>query len=509
MPAVSLDDSSSSPPAATSPKVAVIGAGISGITATAHLVRYGLDVVLFERSSVAGGVWHFDPRPSLEPSFPNDHAKLLDDEIIRADWKNRSEIVFEPERDDIPVLHAPPGPCYENLTTNIPTSIMRSTLLSWPDGTPEHFDHLAVEKYIHSISESNNVGPVTRYNSRVEEVTKSPGSDVWTVSSTTLKEKEGSRFALSRNVEEYNAVVVATGHYQEPHVPDIHGLSEWKSRFPERVLHSKRFRSPRPFKNQNVLLIGAAVSSMDIARHLDGHANKIYRSSRGGQFDINTSYFPAMTQSVGEVQALELADQDTTTDGPLTPEEPIPGKAVFKDGTVLEDVHAVIVATGYLTTYPFLKGLQSSTMDREHADDEIVITSDGSMVHNLHKDIFYIPDPTLAFVGVPFHCSTFSLFDFQGEVIARTLAGLATLPSEEVMRQEYKKRKADRGLGRLFHSLLHDEVTYMDEILDWVNSGVGKGDRGPMSGVDAAWRVSYKKFKEVAIGGLETGGEKV
>jgi cation diffusion facilitator CzcD-associated flavoprotein CzcO len=37
--------------------VAVIGAGISGIVAAAHLKKEGLDVVVFERSSAAGGVW--------------------------------------------------------------------------------------------------------------------------------------------------------------------------------------------------------------------------------------------------------------------------------------------------------------------------------------------------------------------------------------------------------------------------------------------------------------------
>ncbi|KAM0544549.1 hypothetical protein ACHAPJ_011766 [Fusarium lateritium] len=508
MTAVTSDDNDKKPLPATARRVAVIGAGISGVTATAHFVRYGLDVVLFERSAEAGGVWHFNPLPSLEPSYPNNRAKPLDDEILQANWEDQSEIVFAADRDDIPVLHAPPGPCYENLTTNIPTTIMRSSLLSWPEGTPEKFDHLAVENYICSISESNGVANVTRFNTRVEDVAKLPGSDLWQVLSSTLRQKDDGSYAIHRNYETFDAVVVATGHYQEPHVPDIMGLSEWKSRFPDRVLHSKRFRSPRSFKNQNILLIGAGVSSVDIAQHLDGYANKIYRSSRGGQFDINASYLPALTQAVGEVKAMEFSSK-AAPDGTLSPDQPIPGRVVIKDGTVLEDVHVVIVATGYLTTYPFLKGLQSDVMDRDNADESIVITSDASMVHNLHKDIFYIPDPTLAFVGVPFHCSTFSLFDFQGEVIARVLTGLAKLPSKETMREEYNGRKASRGLGRLFHSLLHDEVAYMDEILEWVNSDAKQGGLEPMPGVDAEWKVSYKKFKEVAIGGLETGGEKL
>lgn len=38
-------------------RVGVVGAGVSGVAAAAHLKRAGLDVTVFERSSVAGGVW--------------------------------------------------------------------------------------------------------------------------------------------------------------------------------------------------------------------------------------------------------------------------------------------------------------------------------------------------------------------------------------------------------------------------------------------------------------------
>ena len=42
----------------TSKKIAVIGAGISGVVAAAHLKLEGQEVVVFERSSAAGGVWY-------------------------------------------------------------------------------------------------------------------------------------------------------------------------------------------------------------------------------------------------------------------------------------------------------------------------------------------------------------------------------------------------------------------------------------------------------------------
>ena len=40
-----------------SKRVAVIGAGISGVVSAAHLKKENVDVTVFERSSAAGGIW--------------------------------------------------------------------------------------------------------------------------------------------------------------------------------------------------------------------------------------------------------------------------------------------------------------------------------------------------------------------------------------------------------------------------------------------------------------------
>jgi len=38
-------------------RVAVIGAGVSGLSTARHLKSQGLEVVVFERSARAGGIW--------------------------------------------------------------------------------------------------------------------------------------------------------------------------------------------------------------------------------------------------------------------------------------------------------------------------------------------------------------------------------------------------------------------------------------------------------------------
>jgi cation diffusion facilitator CzcD-associated flavoprotein CzcO len=39
------------------PRVGIIGAGVSGVLAAAHLIETSVDVTVFERLSEPGGVW--------------------------------------------------------------------------------------------------------------------------------------------------------------------------------------------------------------------------------------------------------------------------------------------------------------------------------------------------------------------------------------------------------------------------------------------------------------------
>ena len=42
-------------------RVAVIGAGASGLTSARQALTYGVEPVLFEASHCIGGLWHFKP----------------------------------------------------------------------------------------------------------------------------------------------------------------------------------------------------------------------------------------------------------------------------------------------------------------------------------------------------------------------------------------------------------------------------------------------------------------
>lgn len=70
--------------------------------------------------------------------------------------------------------------------------------------------------------------------------------------------------------ESFDAVVVATGIYSVPKIPSIKGLVEYNWAFPGRALHSKYFRSTRPYKNKvwsSTLVMDRKLTSIDRPRY--------------------------------------------------------------------------------------------------------------------------------------------------------------------------------------------------------------------------------------------------
>ena len=462
--------------------VAVIGGGISGVSAAAHLLKQGLGVVLFERSNVAGGVWHFDSRAAPDPAFPNEKPSV-------GDYQSKPEHAYStppPEADDLDALevsHAPPGPCYAGLMNNVSTPLMQTTLAAWPLGTLDFVSQKILEQYIQDISDTNGVKAVTKYNTRVEDVQKQ--DKTWRVRTTSLEKTSGGS-RISEKVWRFDAVVVASGHYNVPRIPDMPGLSKLKASLPDRVQHSKSYRNPKVFEGKTILLIGAGVSSCDIAKESSQYAKHIYQSSRGGVLDLPESFLPAKATRIGAIERFgDIPNARTEAD--VGDSTAISVK--LRDGTELRGIDHVIMCTGYMTSYPFLRHLHSDTLSVDQANDEILVTAEGSMVHNLHKDIFYIPDPTLAFIGAPYHIATFSLFEFQAQVMARVFAGKARLPSSQAMRDEYNLRVTKKGLGRDFHSLRGkgEEQAYVADLVAWMNKDALALGASEMLGHTKTW----------------------
>lgn len=238
---------------------------------------------------------------------------------------------------------------------------------------------------------------------------------------------------------------------------------------------------------------------MDIAKEISPFAKNIYQSSRGGIFDLPEEILPLNATRIGGISRFNV-DINPESAIPISQKDPIPGSVTLGNGEVFSDFDRVILATGYHCSFPFLPHLHRDDLRPEDADHNCLVT-DGSQMHNLYLDIFYIPNPSLAFIGVPYFSATFSLFEFQAMAIARIFGAKAELPSEEDMRREHDNRVKLKGVGKAFHSLLGQgrEVAYVDTLVALVNKGInGKAiaEKNKMTGHSEKWHAARKIFEK-------------
>ncbi|PCH04142.1 Flavin monooxygenase FMO [Penicillium occitanis (nom. inval.)] len=448
-----------------SAEVAVIGAGISGVVTAAHLLNAGLEVTVFERNKEAGGVWY---------------AKL------------GFMMIEDPLSRYIQRLDPLKGSGQE---------IMKKfkNLIDWSwnmrrlDKTPDFVSHRIMNEYILDTSRKSGVHDATVFGAKVTNIEKVNEPSKWHVSWTELEDDESGKVEELEKEDLFDAVVVASGHYHAPRIPNITGLADIKRLWPSRVLHSKGYRRPDSYAGKNVLLIGGGVSSTDIARELGPVAKNIYQSTRNGPYDLTEKMLPDNGTRVAEIASFEITGP-TDTEELLTAESHLPIKVHLKStdqNTLIEEIDNVIVCTGYHFTLPFLRKFHEDDTDPTEASDTVLVT-DGTQVHNLHKDIFYIPDPTLAFVGVPFYTATFTCFEFQAIALTEVFAGIARLPSGSNMREEYRAKIDEKGVGRNFHSLKGEEEGYVQELLDWINFFRGKVGLPLIPGYTETWHEAKK-----------------
>ena len=188
-----------------SKRVAVIGAGPSGLATTKELLEQGQRPVCFEKAPSLGGVFRFDARHgSVWPG-----CRLTSSGVITA---------FS----DFPV-------------------------------TGERAGHMPAEEYIRYLSEYARVHGVKaacRFGVVVESVERLPDGG-WQVRHSS---------AAARGTERFDAVAVCSGVHQVPFVPDIPGLAEFRGT----VLHSSAFRGRAQVEGKRVLIVGAGESGADI-----------------------------------------------------------------------------------------------------------------------------------------------------------------------------------------------------------------------------------------------------
>ncbi|ODQ63781.1 FAD/NAD(P)-binding domain-containing protein [Nadsonia fulvescens var. elongata DSM 6958] len=428
-------------------RVAIIGGGPAGLAAAKAL---GLEptkferVDLFERKENIGGLWYYTgktteaypPVPSVDPN--------VGDVFETSDHREK---YF--------------SPMYKNLETNIVSSVMEYHNFPFPKGTSTFPTRNEVFEYLENYSKTIPSDVNIKVNSNVLSLTKKDG--VWEVVVENFATLEISK-------QYYDGIVLANGHFDVPYIPKVGGLKDWNEKKPGSITHAKYFDEAKLFDNQNVLIIGNSASGIDISTQLSIKAKKVYVSSRD------------------KSQVADIINYEVTNIGMITKYDFDDDRSVTTvDGQRFNGIDSVIFCTGYLYSLPFLKSYLTG--------DDAIIT-DGSKIHYLDKQIFYIPDPSLAFIAIPKFIIPMPLSESQAAVVARVFSGRLTLASETELRDEYSKEIEQKGNGSEFHFLKFPaDVEYCRSLQSWVDeNGLGKtGSQAPV------WdEAKYKDREETA-----------
>ncbi|KAF7650377.1 hypothetical protein LDENG_00126770 [Lucifuga dentata] len=362
-------------------RVAVVGAGSAGLCAARHILSrqkvFALPVV-YELSDSVGGTWCYDERVGKDDNGRPIHSSM-----------------------------------YRDLRTNLPKEVMMFPDFPFDPQLSSFLSHQEVQRYLKSYCQSHNIEPHIHFNTVVEEVKPVVVTTEGEAVRTTWEVMSSDQTGFLKT-ETFDSVFICTGHYSDPHIPNIPGIQNFKGL----VLHSHDYRTPEPLAAQSVLVLGAGPSGLDISIELAKVGAKVLLSHRRPHF---TFPLPAGVQQVGLVVAFE----DN-------------GSVRFQDGEV-GVANVLLLCTGYNFSFPFLNA------------DQLGLEVQGHLVMPLYRYLIPPTFPSLFIIGVCKMICPFPYFNCQVQFALAVLDGSLTLPSRSEMEDEVwreQQRKAERGVER-------------------------------------------------------------
>ncbi|POS73280.1 hypothetical protein DHEL01_v208326 [Diaporthe helianthi] len=339
-------------------------------------------------------------------------------------------------------------PVYNSLTTNVPDIAMcfSDARFAYGPFPPHHVPRQYLENYVatHELDENLVLSTTVEDVSRILPSTMSgDGLDRWKL---TLRKHDALRRVDVWWVEEFDALVIANGHYSVPYIPHVDGLEEYIKKYPDRVVHSKYYRSPTVYSGQKVLTIGNSASGSDIFNELTKTAQlPVYSSRRhkspfeGDKPKPGVEWRPIITRYHAD------------------------GTIEFEDGTTLgaSDVDKIIYATGYRPSFPFWN---EGANGRPIYDYEV-----GKLVNNYWHTFFH-DLPTLAVVGIE-RGLTFRSFEYQAVALARLFSGRNAIPlppAREQKRWEEERTAWVRATGKKFHDIEREMGRLGEDSFKWL-----------------------------------------
>jgi dimethylaniline monooxygenase (N-oxide forming) len=425
-------------------RVAVIGAGASGLTTAKCLAEEGLEPVVFEQSSDIGGVWQYT------------------EGAVKT------------------------GIAYQSLKTNTSKRMMAFSDFPYPDTAPDFPSRAEVLQYLQAYADHFGLRQFITFDATVEQL--EPAADgQWTV-----------HFRIGagpQTNDTFNGVIVASGLYHAPVYPQSPGSETFQGH----ILHSADYQGPAGFEGKHVVLAGVGASGADIAAEVSRVAAQVDISTRSGvwflphsigglpydyqitrlstllPFRVRMTVFRQLV--LNEYRRMGYTDAKIASAlrlpvfdvwrARLTPGTPVltqilagairlrpaiariePNGVRFVDDTfVLADT--IIACTGYALHFPFL----SSSIAAVEGD-----------VIDLYEQVFHPSRPNLAFVGLCIVTGPlFPVAEMQARWVSRVFAQTTTLPSAPD-RLQAVQRQRQRHQQLQAHPMRVQLADYLDAL---------------------------------------------
>ncbi|CAN8101178.1 unnamed protein product [Discula destructiva] len=303
---------------------------------------------------------------------------------------------------------------------------------------PHHVPRLYLEHYVaaHKLDEHLVL------STTVEDVAKLPG-ERWQL---TLRKHDVLRHLDDWWTEDFDALIIANGHYSVPYIPHVDGLDAYTQKFPGRVVHSKYYRSPDIYTGQRLLTIGSSASGFDIMNELTKTAALPVFSSRRHKSPYEGEQPKPGIAWKGVIRRYH-------DDGTIE----------FDDGSTLspDKIDKIIYATGYRPSFPFWNAHKNGR--------ELYDYHSGKLI-NIYWHTFFSDFRTLGIVGIQ-KALTFRSFEYQAVALARLFAGRNKLrlpPPVEMKRWEARRLTWVQETGRKFHDIESQPGQIGEDTFAWL-----------------------------------------
>lgn len=381
----------------TQKRVAIIGAGPSGLAQLRAFQSAEAkgdpipEIVCFEKQDNWGGLWNYTWRTGLDENGEPVHCSMY-----RYLWSNGpkeglefADYSFE-----------------EHFGKQIASYPPRAVL----------FD------YIEGRVQKAGVRDWIRFSTAVRWVDYDADSEKFTV--TVHDHAKDHVYS-----EEFDNVIVASGHFSVPNVPQYPGFENFNGR----LLHAHDFRDAREFSGKDILVMGASYSAEDIGSQCWKYGAKsitsCYRSApMGFGWPDNWEEKPALVRVEGNV-------------------------AHFSDGTS-KQVDAIILCTGYKHFFNFLP------------DDLRLKTANRLATADLYKGVAWVHNPKLFYLGMQDQWFTFNMFDAQAWWVRDAIMGRIEIPSDKaVLLADVDERVAREDAGTDTKYAIQYQADYVKELV--------------------------------------------